>query len=104
MAAAMAVLVTYSVMRKGEEAKNAPDAGAPETPDQESARVARALAVRHCDADQWAACAIDLDDAKRLDPAGESRPEVAAMRAKLEKLTPAPQNAQDAARDEKGKK
>ncbi len=43
----------------------------------------REEAYAACDASQWAACATKLDEARRLDPAGETGPRVVGARAAL---------------------
>lgn len=48
-------------------------------------------ALVKCDAQQWQACVEGLDDAKKLDPAGDGRPEVQKAReAATKALAPAP--------------
>lgn len=48
-------------------------------------------ALVKCDAQQWDACVSGLDDAKKLDPAGDGRPEVQKAReAATKALAPAP--------------
>ncbi|MFO0677499.1 MAG: RNA polymerase sigma factor [Polyangiaceae bacterium] len=52
---------------------------------------ARRRALDACGKEAWAECLRHLDEAKRLDPAGESIPEVHTLRRRAESaLTPAP--------------
>jgi hypothetical protein len=60
-----------------------PDPGsAAATPRERAARL-RDEAVAACGARDFAACEAKLDDAMRLDPAGESEPRVVAARAAI---------------------
>jgi RNA polymerase sigma factor (sigma-70 family) len=61
-------------------------------PALERARVLRADALRRCEASEWQACLDGLDEAKRLDPAGDTAPEIGDARARAERaLQPTPQ-------------
>ncbi|HEX3345126.1 MAG TPA: hypothetical protein VHS09_11170 [Polyangiaceae bacterium] len=59
-----------------------------DTPRERAARL-REEALAACGAGELGACATKLDDAKRLDPAGESEPRVVAARAAIA-TAPAP--------------
>jgi RNA polymerase sigma factor (sigma-70 family) len=56
----------------------------------ERARELRADALRKCDALAWQACLDGLDEAARLDPAGNTAPDVAAARERAEEALKSP--------------
>ncbi len=63
----------------------------PEMDRIERGRVVRAEAMKRCDESAWQACLDGLDDAKSLDPAGDTAPEVGAARENaVRALQPAP--------------
>jgi hypothetical protein len=70
-------------------------------PALERARVVRADALRKCEAFEWQACLDGLDEAKRLDPAGDTAPEVGAARARAERALQPPPQAPDSKEDAK---
>jgi hypothetical protein len=56
---------------------------APEVPlELEQARSLRAEAVKRCDREEWQGCLDALDEAARLDPAGDTAKDVAEMRGR----------------------
>jgi RNA polymerase sigma factor (sigma-70 family) len=56
---------------------------APEVPlELERARSLRAEAVKRCDREEWQGCLDALDEAARLDPAGDTAKDVAEMRGR----------------------
>jgi hypothetical protein len=57
------------------------------------ARLAREEATRACDQERWDDCRARLDDARRLDPAGESAPAVVQLRARLDQAAVVPDAA-----------
>jgi hypothetical protein len=67
-----------------------PDRPGPGLTPQENASRLRADALRACKAQDFTACTAKLDEAKRLDPAGESDPRVVAARELLPPATPVP--------------
>jgi DNA-directed RNA polymerase specialized sigma24 family protein len=54
------------------------------------ARGLRSRALRECDALDYAGCARDLDDAARLDPAGDAAPSVVEARARAQRAAAPP--------------
>jgi DNA-directed RNA polymerase specialized sigma24 family protein len=63
----------------GDRDRHHPDHEGPTKPAPSDARALRDRAHRECDAGEWRACADDLDEARKLDPAGET-PEIVALR------------------------
>ena len=62
-----------------------------EISDRDRALAIRKRAVTACDAEKWVECKEGLDEAKQLDPAGDTAPEVVRARdTMLEKTTPKP--------------
>jgi DNA-directed RNA polymerase specialized sigma24 family protein len=59
-----------------------PDTVAPEL---ERARALRADAVRECDRQAWQVCLDKLDEARRLDPAGDTSKEVSTLRERAKR-------------------
>ncbi len=57
------------------------------------ARLAREEATKACEQERWGDCRARLDDAKRLDPAGESAPAVVQLRARLDQAAVVPDAA-----------
>jgi hypothetical protein len=61
-----------------------PDTFVPPRPDTlsdaKSEKAVRELAVAHCAAKEWRACLLELDEAKRFDPAGDADPKVTEAR------------------------
>jgi len=85
-AAAVAVVaVEVAESRRGLEAIGPEPSSTP----REQAALLRREALAACDTQDFAACTVKLDDAKRLDPAGESEPRVVAARAAIA-ASPAP--------------
>lgn len=85
--AALAVLgiVLWRVLRKPDEVEAIrPDDSASPLPESplDRARSLRAEALRRCDEGDHSRCIEGLDEAMKLDPAGDSAPEVQAARAK----------------------
>ncbi|HEX8794248.1 MAG TPA: hypothetical protein VF765_25065 [Polyangiaceae bacterium] len=70
-----------------------PEPPAPAPAPLEQAALLRRQALAACDVRDFSACSAKLDEAKRLDPAGESDPRVVAARAAVEASTAAPQPA-----------
>jgi DNA-directed RNA polymerase specialized sigma24 family protein len=91
--AALAILafVLYRLMRREPEEAILPDkpTGAPVEPSPvERARSLRADALERCDKGEWRPCLDGLDEAKRLDPAGDADPAVQAARARANDALP----------------
>jgi RNA polymerase sigma factor (sigma-70 family) len=63
-----------------DDPKGAPSLAPTAPPMLERARELRADALRKCEASAWQACLDGLDEAARLDPAGNAAPDVAAAR------------------------
>jgi RNA polymerase sigma factor (sigma-70 family) len=64
----------------------------PEPTPVERARALRAEAEQACQRSQWQPCLDRLDEARRLDPAGDSSPEVTGLRERAQQaLVPAPE-------------
>ncbi len=103
LAAGALLLLVVTHLKRPEEP--GPDTTARLT-DEEAARTTRSLAERYCAGKDWAACNRYLDDAKRLDPAGDTAPSVQdARRQAQEALRSAAadlrQDAKDACAAEK---
>lgn len=89
-AVAMLGLLAILVWRwlRGDEVPEAmpevpvPSAHPDVAPALERARQLRADALRRCDAAEWQACLDGLDEAKRLDPVGDTAPEIGDARAR----------------------
>ncbi len=90
-AAALAVLalVLWRLFHKDEpvaqpepEPRTSPTDIAPEAPPLERARALRDRAYQDCDRSAWKDCLDRLDEAKGLDPAGDTDPRVGAARAR----------------------
>ena len=61
------------------------------SPELERARSLRAEAAKKCDREEWQGCLDALDEAARLDPAGDTAKEVMEMRGRATRgLIPAP--------------
>jgi hypothetical protein len=78
-AAAAVVAVEVAGSRRGPEAIGPEPSSLP----REQAALLRREAVAACDVEDFASCTAKLDDAKRLDPSGESEPRVVAARAAI---------------------
>jgi hypothetical protein len=48
-----------------------------------------------CAQGQWKKCTDELDDARKLDPAGETRPEVQELRKEIRDAQPSPERFPD---------
>jgi DNA-directed RNA polymerase specialized sigma24 family protein len=64
------------------EPRPEPSTISPEAPPLDRARALREKAFEDCDRAAWRACLDELDEAKKLDPAGDTDPKVGAARAK----------------------
>lgn len=88
---ALVALVAWRLLRRDPrempqalpEAPKAVPSLAPEDPSPlDRARALRADALRKCDQREWQGCVDGLDEAARLDPAGDTAPEVVEARAR----------------------
>jgi hypothetical protein len=78
----------------GEPARIEPDRPRPpeEPSAQERAKALRREAEITCQLELWVRCGQKLDEATKLDPAGESEPRVQALRAVVKEQTSRPKN------------
>ncbi len=79
-AAATVVAVQLAGSQRGPDAIGPEPPSTTRTPHEQAARL-REEALAACDAHDFAVCTVKLDDARTLDPAGESEPRVVAARA-----------------------
>ena len=89
---AMLVLIVYAFWDRPENvAAPYPGPGQHEESPRERAAALRAAASGSCAASQWKVCLDRLDDARDLDPAGDSDPAVQALREEIRRgLQPLP--------------
>jgi hypothetical protein len=78
----------------GEPAKIEPDRWGPprEPTPREHAEALRKEAETSCQLELWGRCSTKLDEAMKLDPAGESQPRVQALRTLVKERTTRPKN------------
>ncbi|HEY5243829.1 MAG TPA: hypothetical protein VIJ22_20250 [Polyangiaceae bacterium] len=81
-AAATVVAVQLAGSRRGPDAIGPEPPSSTRTPHEQAARL-REEALAACDARDFAVCTVKLDDARTLDPAGESEGRVVAARAAI---------------------
>jgi DNA-directed RNA polymerase specialized sigma24 family protein len=92
-ALAVAALVLWRLLRSPEPKEViAPDVSSKplEPLPLDRARMLRADALRRCDEGAWRACLDGLDEAARLDPAGDAAPEVQAARERARRAPESP--------------
>lgn len=91
--AAVGVVITCVVLAMRRPPEDAPIAHDPQVlPAEPEALRLRKEALGACDAQRWTLCIAGLDEAQRLDPAGDSAPTVQnARRAAERALAPAPE-------------
>ncbi len=81
-AAATVVAVQLAGSRRGPDAIGPEPPSTTRTPHEQAARL-RGEALAACDGHDFAVCTVKLDDARTLDPAGESEARVVAARAAI---------------------
>src|SRR5262249_47188051 len=95
----VAAFIVYKLLRKPHEAPIAvpepqptvQQTAPPIEPAPERARALRGHAFERCDASDWQACLDLLDEAKELDPAGDTAPDVTNARQRAhDALSPSP--------------
>jgi hypothetical protein len=91
-AAAAAALLTVGRALYLRQPDGRPDIRADDTRPS-PARLAREEATKACDQERWEDCRAKLDDARRLDPVGESAPAVVQLRARLDQAAVVPDAA-----------
>jgi hypothetical protein len=91
-AAAAAALLTVGRAVYLHQPDGRPDIRADDTRPS-PARLARDEATKACEQERWDDCRAKLDDARRLDPAGESAPAVVQLRARLDQAAVVPDAA-----------
>ena len=96
VAAAAVVAVELADSRRGPEAIGPePSSSTPtHVGREEHAARLRREALAACDAHDFASCTAKLDDAKGLDPSGESEPRIVAARAAIAASPPSTQEPQ----------
>jgi hypothetical protein len=92
-AAATVVAVQLAGSRRGPDAIGPEPPSSTPTPHEQAARL-REEALAACGAHDFTACTVKLDDARTLDPAGESEPRVVAARAAIAASEEPPQEPQ----------
>jgi DNA-directed RNA polymerase specialized sigma24 family protein len=105
VSAAIAAIVRARPPRIEAEPPYAPPSAAPPRTDLDIARELRDEAVRGCHEGAWGRCRDLLDEARSLDPAGETEPRVQAARRALRdqrERTAVPPENDKAPRNEKG--